>query len=228
MFNILIAEDDKNTRRLLQALLKSDGYTPFLAENGLEAFDILEKQDIDLVVLDVMMPVMDGFTFTEELRAMGNTVPVLMLSAKSQPKDRIAGFRSGTDDYMTKPFEEEELLLRIQALLRRSQATTEHLLTVGEVVLDYDSLSVRRGSAPSQILPQKEFLLLYKLLSFPNKIFTRIQLMDEFWGPESDSADSTVTVHINRLRRRFEEYPEFRIVTVRGLGYKAEILTDPD
>lgn len=145
-----------------------------------------------------------------------------MLSAKQLPRDVKRGFLSGTDDYMTKPVDEEELLLRIKALLRRSKIVSEHRLTVGNTTLNYDALSVKTGSG-EQILPQKEFYLLYKLLSYPNQIFTRIQLMEDIWGPSSDSTDATVSVHVNRLRNRFENCPDFSIVTIRGLGYKAQI-----
>ena len=221
MFNILVVEDDKNTRRLMQAVLGNSGYSVFTAANGLEAFDLLDSQQIDLIVLDIMMPEMDGYTFLKEFRISDDTTPVLMVSAKTLPDDIKKGFKLGTDDYMIKPFDEEEMILRIKALLRRSKITNEHLLEIADLVLDYDSYSVKRGSEPAIQLPQKEFLLLYKLLSYPGKIFTRLQLMDEFWGMDSESGDSTVTVHINRLRKRFEDYDEFKIETVRGLGYRA-------
>ncbi len=223
MFNILIIEDDKNTRRLFEAVLTNAGYNTFTAENGLKAFDIMENQQIDLIVLDIMMPVMDGYTFASELRSCDATTPILMVSAKYMPDDIKQGFRVGTDDYITKPVDEEEMLLRIQALLRRAKITTEHLLKIGTVTLDYDSYSIKKGDDEPQQIPKKEFLLLYKLLSSPGKIFTRLQLMDEFWGMDSESGDSTVTVHINRLRKRFEKYEEFSIETVRGLGYRAVI-----
>ncbi len=221
MFNILVVEDDKNTRRLMEAVVKNSGYNVYTAENGLAAFDLIDTQQIDLIILDVMMPQMDGYTFLKEFRLADDTTPILMISAKTLPEDIKKGFKLGTDDYMVKPFDEEEMLLRIKALLRRSKITTEHLLEVGDVILDYDSYSVKRGSEEAVQLPQKEFLLLYKLLSYPGKIFTRLQLMDEFWGMDSESGDSTVTVHINRLRKRFEDYDEFKIETVRGLGYRA-------
>ncbi len=221
MFNILVVEDDKNTRRLMEAVLKNSGYSVYTAENGLDAFNLTDSQQIDLIILDVMMPHMDGYTFLKEFRLTDDATPILMVSAKSLPEDIKKGFKLGTDDYMVKPFDEEEMLLRIKALLRRSKITTEHLLEIGDVILDYDSYSVKRGSEEAVQLPQKEFLLLYKLLSYPGKIFTRLQLMDEFWGMDSESGDSTVTVHINRLRKRFEDYNEFKIETVRGLGYRA-------
>ena len=166
------------------------------------------------------MPKMDGYTFTKTLRETNNNLPILMISAKQLPEDKHKGFLVGTDDYMTKPLDEEEMLLRIKALLRRAQIASERKLTVGDVVLDYDALTVTRGGEVQE-LPQKEFLLLYKLLSYPGKIFTRIQLMDEIWGAHSDTGWETVTVHIGRLRRRFEDWNEFEIVSVRGLGYKA-------
>ena len=167
-----------------------------------------------------MMPKMDGYEFTRTLRQSDNALPILMISAKQLPADKKRGFLVGTDDYMTKPLDEEELLLRIKALLRRARIVSERKIVVGDAVLDYDSLTVsRKGEV--QELPQKEFLLLYKLLSYPGKIFTRIQLMDEIWGADSETGWETVTVHIGRLRKRFENWPEFEIVSVRGLGYKA-------
>jgi len=220
MFNILVAEDDTNARKLMQAVLKRAGYNVFTAENGAEALERMDMQQIDLIVLDIMMPEMDGYELTRELRDGGCTTPILMVTAKQLPVDKKKGFLVGTDDYMTKPVDTEEMLLRIKALLRRSRIVNEHKLTIGEVVLDYDAQTVARGGE-KQTLPQKEFYLLYKLLSYPDRIFTRIQLMDEIWGMESESTDLTVNVHINRLRKRFETYPEFEIVSVRGLGYKA-------
>ena len=180
----------------------------------------MEHSHIDLVVLDVMMPKMDGYTFTKTLRATDNNLPILMVSAKQLPADKKQGFLVGTDDYMTKPIDEEEMLLRIRALLRRAKIANDRRIIIGDVVLDYDTLTVSRGSEVQE-LPRKEFLLLYKLLSYPGKIFTRIQLMDEIWGADSETGWETVTVHIGRLRKRFEHWDEFEIVSVRGLGYKA-------
>jgi len=220
MFQILVAEDDKNTRRLMEAVLKEHGYHPILACDGLEALKLLDTHHVDLVILDIMMPGMDGYEFTRQLRATDYTLPILMVTAKQLPEDKRKGFIVGTDDYMTKPVDEEEMILRIRALLRRAQIVNERRITIGDVCLDYDSLTVSRGNE-SQTLPRKEFYLLYKLLSYPGKIFTRIQLMDEIWGMESQSDDNTINVHINRLRKRFEDYPEFTIETIRGLGYKA-------
>ena len=220
MFHILVVDDDKNTRMFLRAVLEGAGYTVSVAKNGLEALAITDREHVDLVVLDIMMPGMDGYEFTRTVREAGSTIPILMVSAKQLPKDKHKGFSVGTDDYITKPIDDEEMLYRIKALLRRAKIASEHRITVGDVVLDYDSLTVKRGDKVQE-LPQKEFMLLYKLLSFPGKIFTRIQLMDEIWGADSDTGWETVTVHIGRLRKRFEGYTEFSIESVRGLGYKA-------
>ena len=220
MFQILVVDDDRNTRLLLRAVLQAENYTVFTAENGEDALEVMDKEHIDLVVLDVMMPKMDGYEFTRILRQTDNNLPILMVSARQMPADKRQGFLVGTDDYITKPIDEVEMLLRIKALLRRARIASERRIVLGEVVLDYDSFTVSRGGE-TQELPQKEFLLLYKLLSYPGKIFTRIQRMDEIWGADSDTGWETVTVHIGRLRKRFESWPEFEIVSVRGLGYKA-------
>ena len=220
MFHILVTDDDKNTRLLLKAVLESEGYTVYVAANGEEALTVMDQQHIDLVVLDIMMPKMDGYEFTKILREAQNNLPILMVSAKQLPADKKKGFLVGTDDYMTKPIDEEEMLLRIKALLRRAQIVSDRKIVIGDVVLDYDSFTVSKGN-DVQELPQKEFLLLYKLLSYPGKIFTRIQLMDEIWGAESDTGWETVTVHIGRLRKRFEDWDEFELQSIRGLGYKA-------
>jgi DNA-binding response OmpR family regulator len=220
MFHILVVDDDKSTRLFLEAVLNGAGYTVSTANNGIRALEVLDKEHIDLVVLDIMMPEMDGYEFTKTLRDSQNNLPILMVSAKQLPSDKHKGFIVGTDDYMTKPIDDEEMLYRIKALLRRAKIASEHKIEIGNVVIDYDSLTVTKGGE-SQELPQKEFLLLYKLLSYPGKIFTRIQLMDEIWGQESDTGWETVTVHIGRLRKRFEGWEEFSIESVRGLGYKA-------
>ena len=203
-----------------RAVLEGAGYMVTTAQDGGVALELLEKQHIDLVVLDIMMPNMDGYEFTRALRQSNNYMPILMVSAKQLPADKHKGFLVGTDDYMTKPVDDEEMLYRIKALLRRAKIANERKIEIGEVTIDYDSLTVRRGDQVQE-LPQKEFLLLYKLLSYPGQIFTRIQLMDEIWGAESDTGWETVTVHIGRLRKKFEAWPEFEIVSVRGLGYKA-------
>ena len=220
MVHILVVDDDKNTRMYFGAVLENNGYTVTVANNGEEALDVMGKEHIDLVVLDVMMPQMDGYEFTKTLRECDNNLPILMVSAKQMPTDKNKGFAAGTDDYMTKPVNQDEFLYRIKALLRRAKIANERKIVVGNVVIDYDSLTVTREDE-IQELPQKEFLLLYKLLSYPGKIFTRIQLMDEIWGADSETGWETVTVHIGRLRKRFEGWSEFEIESVRGLGYKA-------
>ena len=220
MFHLLVVDDDKNTRLFLTALLEEAGYTVSAASNGEEALEMMDRAHIDLVVLDIMMPKMDGYEFTRLLRESDNNLPILMVSAKQLPADKHKGFAVGTDDYMTKPVNQDEFLYRIKALLRRAKIANERRIVIGEVVIDYDSLTVTKGN-DTQELPQKEFLLLYKLLSYPGKIFTRIQLMDEIWGTESETGWETVTVHVGRLRKRFENWSEFEIESVRGLGYKA-------
>lgn len=219
MFRILVADDDKNIRRLFRAILESAGYETVTAANGREALDIIDRTHIDLAVVDVMMPGLDGYELTRALRGGKNDVPILMVSAKELPDDKRRGFIAGADDYMTKPVDDVEFLLRIKALLRRAQIAYDRKIKIGDVTLDYDSMTVSRpGETVS--LPQKEFLLLYKLMSSPSHIFTRIQLMDEIWGVESETGWETVTVHIARLRKRFEDWHEFEIESVRGLGYR--------
>lgn len=220
MVNILVADDDKNTRLLMKAILEAEHYQVFTAVDGQDALAVLDREHIDLVVLDIMMPNLDGYQFTATLRESNNTLPILMVSAKQLPEDKHRGFLVGTDDYITKPIDEEEMLLRIKALLRRAKIVSDRQIVIGDVVLDYDSFTVsRRGEV--QELPKKEFLLLYKLLSYPGKIFTRIQLMDEIWGMDCETGWETVTVHVGRLRKRFEGWEEFSVESVRGLGYKA-------
>ena len=220
MFHILVVDDDRSTRLYVRALLQAERYTVSLAQNGVEALSVLEQEHIDLVVLDVMMPQMDGYEFTRQIRGANIDLPILMVSAKQLPMDRKLGFIAGTDDFMVKPVDEEELLLRIKALLRRTRIASERQIVIGPVRLDYDSLTVSREDEVFT-LPHKEFLLLYKLLANPGKSFTRIELMDEIWGADSETGWETVTVHVGRLRKHFEGWPEFEIVSVRGLGYKA-------
>ncbi len=220
MFQILIVDDNANTRRLFEVVLTQGGFEAVSAESAAEAQKILDTRPIDLMVLDVMMPEVDGFTFTKTLRDAGIMLPILMITAKDTPDDIREGFLSGTDDYMVKPVNEDEMVLRIHALLRRAKIASERRLTVGSTELLYDSLSVTEGDKTT-VLPKKEFQLLFKFLSFPNKTFTRRQLMNEFWSADSDSEERTVDVHINRLRERFRDSADFEILTVRGLGYKA-------
>ncbi len=222
MFQIMVVEDDKSTARLMQTVLSYEGYQVHLAGNGEDALELLDKQHIDLIILDIMMPKMDGYEFTETLRIIDQRMPILMVTAKDLPEDKYKGFLAGTDDYMVKPVNDKEMIFRIKALLRRSQIADEHKLHIGKVTLDYDTMTVSRDGEV-QTLPQKEFYLLYKLLSYPGQIFTCLQLMDEIWGMESNSGDTTVNVHIAWLRKRFADWPEFELVTIRGIGYKAVI-----
>lgn len=219
MIKILVVDDDKNIRYFLREALLLEKYEVFTASNGEEALDLMDKEMINLVIVDIMMPKMDGYEFTRQLREAKSDVLILMISAKQLPEDRKRGFKLGIDDYMSKPIDAEELLLHIKVLLHRAKGTVEKKITVGEVVLDYGALTVT-GHGTVMELPQKEFLLLYKLLSNPGKIYTKIQLMDEIWGVDCDTGLETVTVHIGRLRKRFEGWQEFQIENIRGLGYK--------
>lgn len=220
MFNILVVEDDKNQRRLICAALTQNGYSAFPAEDGQYALDLLDKEQIDLIITDIMMPNIDGYQLVQTLREAHYDLPILIVSAKEAFEDKQRGFTLGVDDYMVKPLDINELVLRVGALLRRAKIAHEHKLTIGDVTLDYNALSVTCGSK-SETLPKKEFYLLFMLLSYPDVIFTRRQLMDEIWGMEHDVDERTVDVHIRRLRERYESCDDFEIVTIRGLGYKA-------
>lgn len=220
MFNILVVEDDKELRDLFSSVLADNGYTAIPAADGVDAFDILDHTAVDLIVSDVMMPRMDGFEMTRTLRETGYTMPVLMITAKENFADKREGFRVGTDDYMVKPIDVNEMVLRVEALLRRSQIVSQRKAKLGGSTFDCDTLTVFTGGGSVE-LPQKEFYLLYKLVGSPNRIFTRHQIMDDVWGIDSDATPHTLEVHISRLRERFKNNPDFEIVTVRGLGYKA-------
>jgi DNA-binding response OmpR family regulator len=220
MFNIMVVEDDKNTRRLMETVLIQNGYNAIPACDSEEALSLMDKKQVDLIVLDVMMPGMDGFQFTRLLRDGGCDTPILMVTARETHADKREGFLAGTDDYMVKPVDEEEMLLRINALLRRAKIASERCIVVGNTKLSYDAMTVEHNGVSFE-LPQKEFLLIFKLLSYQNKVFTRRQLMDELWDMDSDTDERTVDVHINRLRERFRNNDDFEIITVRGLGYKA-------
>ncbi len=219
MLKILIAEDDRELRQLFSRVLNRHGYTVTGVSNGQEALDAMDKDFFDMIISDIMMPVMDGYELVRQLRDVGNTTPVLMITAKDAFDDMRLGFQTGVDDYMVKPINVNEMVLRVQALLRRAQMINDRRQTIGDTVMECDSLAVT-AAGESMILPQKEFMLLYKMAAYPGKIFTRQQLMDEIWGYDSESDPHTVDVHIGRLRDRFRENKDFKIVTIRGVGYK--------
>lgn len=219
MFQIMVIEDDEQLRTLFCSVLSENGYTAIPAADGLQAFDILDGSFVDLVITDVMMPRMDGFSFVKAFREAGYTMPVLIITAKESASDKREGFRVGTDDYMVKPIDVNEMLWRVEALLRRSQMVSQRKAKIGSTELLFDSMTVSWAGTDT-VLPQKEFQLLYKLIATPDRIFTRRQLLDEIWG-QTDVDPHTLEVHISRLRERFRDNPDFELVTVRGLGYKA-------
>lgn len=220
MFNILVVEDEQALRMLFCTVLSKNGFKYFEAKDGMEAWDILENQYIDLMISDIMMPNIDGYELVKSVRESGYNMPVLMITAKDTFEDMQSGFRAGTDDYMIKPVNVNEMILRVNALLRRAQIVSERKLQFSDMELSYDDLTVC-VNGERMIVPQKEFYILYKLLSNPNKVFTKQQLMDEIWGIDTESAPHTLDVHISRIRDRFRENPQFEIKTIRGLGYKA-------
>ena len=219
MFKILIVEDDTELSRLFQKVLIKNGYQVRAAVDGAQALEVLEKEYIDLMISDIMMPVMDGYELVSELRAAGYQLPVLMITAKSSFDDMRQGFLSGSDDYMVKPVNVNEMVLRVSALLRRAQMMNEHKIVIGSTELDYDAMTVTAGT-DSQVLPKKEFLLLYKLAASRGRTFTKQQLMDDVWGYETEADPHTIEVHIGRIRERLKDNPDFEIVTMRGIGYK--------
>ncbi len=225
MFDILVAEDDFKLNRIYCSALQDADFHTFAAYNGEEAMELVAEHPMDLVISDIMMPGIDGYTLTKHLRNEFPEMPILMISAKEAYQDKRDGFLAGIDDYMVKPVDLNEMLLRVQALLRRAKIVTDRKLTVGNTVLRYDSYSAEFDGKTVEI-PQKEFLVLYKLMSYPGRTFTRRQLMDEFWGYESDSEERTVDVHINRLRERLRDCRDLRIDTVRGLGYRGVKVCD--
>ncbi|MBQ2700345.1 MAG: response regulator transcription factor [Clostridia bacterium] len=223
MFTIMVVEDDLHLQKMMTVFLRMNGYNVLTADDGEKALEVMETAMPDLVICDIMMPRMDGYQLTRELRDAYPLLPILMVTAKETIEDKRLGYQAGTDDYMVKPIDLDELAMRVTALLRRARINTERQITIGESVLDYDALTVTRPGLTLQ-LTKKEFYLLFKLLSYPQQIFTRRQLMDEIWGMDAESDERTVDVHIKRLREKCEPFPEFRILTVRGLGYKAEKL----
>jgi two-component system OmpR family response regulator len=219
MFKILITEDDQELRQLFQRVLVKNGYSVKGVSNAQEALDVLDQEYVDLIISDIMMPVMDGYEFVSTLRDAGMTMPILMITAKDTFDDMRKGFLSGSDDYMIKPVNINEMVLRVAALLRRAQMINERRQALGGTVMEYDSMTVTTNGE-SMVLPQKEFMLLYKIAAFPGRIFTRQQIMDDIWGVGTETDPHTVDVHIGRLRERFRDNPDFEIVTMRGIGYK--------
>ena len=219
MLKVLIAEDDRELRQLFSHVLTKNGYSVKGVTNGKEALDAIDVEYFDIIISDIMMPIIDGYELVKSLRDSGNTTPVLMITAKDSFDDMRRGFVLGTDDYMIKPINVNEMVLRVQALLRRAQMINERRQVVGNTVMEIDSLTVTT-EGESFVLPQKEFMLLYKMAASPGKIFTRHQLMDDIWGYDNESDTHTVDVHIGRLRERFRDNPDFKIVTMRGVGYK--------
>ena len=222
MFNVLVVEDDKNLKKLMVTYLKKNNYTTFEARNGIQALDIIDKQYIDLVISDIMMPEMDGYELLNELRIANYEIPIMLITAKSDISDKKQGFILGADDYMVKPIDLEEMVLRVSVLLKRAKSANKRKIILRDLIIDYDQLSVVKHDKVYN-LAQKEFYLLYKLVSTPNTIFTRQELIEEIWGLESESEYRTVDVHIKRLREKLKELNELEIVTVRGLGYKCII-----
>ena len=219
MLKILIAEDDAELRHLFTHVLNKNGYDVTGVDNGRKALDMLTNEYFDLLISDIMMPVMDGYELVRSLREINKTIPVMMITAKDAFDDMRMGFLSGTDDYLVKPVNVNEMVLRVGALIRRAQMITERKLTIGSTIMECDSMTVIHDGV-SSILPQKEFMLLYKMASYPGRIFTRQQLMDDIWGYDNGTDSHTVDVHIGRLRERFRDEKDFRIVTMRGVGYK--------
>lgn len=222
MFNVLVVEDDKNLKKLMVTYLKKNNYTTFEARNGIQALDIIDKQYIDLVISDIMMPEMGGYELLNELRIANYEIPIMLITAKSDISDKKQGFILGADDYMVKPIDMEEMVLRVSVLLKRAKSANKRKIILRDLIIDYDQLSVVKHDKVYN-LAQKEFYLLYKLVSTPNTIFTRQELIEEIWGLESESEYRTVDVHIKRLREKLKELNELEIVTVRGLGYKCII-----
>ncbi|MDU5108350.1 response regulator transcription factor [Clostridium sp.] len=221
MFSILVVEDDEILNKMICAKLKQEQYKVLTAFDGEEAVKIMENEHIDLIISDIMMPNMDGYELTKELRSVNYNLPILMVTAKNQIDDMENGFLVGADDYMIKPINLKEMIIRVKALLRRAQIVNEKKLSFKNTVLDYESLTVMTDGEQYE-MPPKQFYLLFKLLSYPNKIFTRLDLLDEIWGMEKDTDERNVDAHIKKIRKKFENNQDFEIMTIRGLGYKAK------
>jgi two-component system OmpR family response regulator len=219
---IMVVDDDPHIRELIRVYLSSEGLDVIEAGNGQEALILLESMQADLVVLDIMMPLMDGWDLCRELRA-NYDMPLLMVTAQGESEQKVKGFQLGTDDYLVKPFDPLELVMRVKALLKRYRIASSQTLQVGDMVIDRKTLEVR-VQKQEIVLPLKEFELLFKLASYPGQIFTRAQLIEQIWGMDYEGGERTVDVHIKRIRERFEGISEqFQIATIRGLGYRLEV-----
>ncbi|WP_135549697.1 response regulator transcription factor [Paenibacillus cymbidii] len=223
---VLVVDDDANIRELVRLYLEDEGIEIVQKENGIEALAYAENHASDLIILDIMMPEMDGWHLCARLRELGD-IPLLMITAKDEPEDRIKGFRLGTDDYLVKPFNPTELVLRVKALLRRYRIASSRTVRLGDLLMDRSSYQVTDKNGREITLPMKEFELLYKLGSYPGQLFTRDHLIEEIWGRDYEGDERTVDVHIKRLRDRFADHEsDFRIVTLRNLGYRLEVYRD--
>lgn len=222
MFQILVAEDHFHTQKLIESILNDDGFEVTCVSDGKKALDVLESRSFDCLVLDIMMPFLDGVALTKQLRDAGDMTPILLLTAKQLPEDKKAGFLAGCDDYLVKPFDNDELVLRVKALLRRSNKVSLKQIRIGTTLVDYNSMTIAKPGI-SLTLPQKEFSLLYYLISQPDRIFTRMEIITEVWEGKEDVSDATINVHINHLRKKLEAFPEIELMTIRSLGYKAVI-----
>ncbi len=225
MFNILVVEDEKKLRVLMQKKLEKNNYNFFGAEDGIQALKVMEDNQIDLIISDIMMPNMDGYELIKELRNVKNEIPIMLITIKDTLDDKKQGFLLGADDYMTKPVDLDEMILRVSVLLRRAKIINQKRIHIGDVLLNYETLSVEKENQKITLKP-KEFYILFKLLSYPNKIYTRQDLMEEFWGADSESDPRTVDVHIKRIREKLQDINEFEIETIRGLGYKGVIKSE--
>lgn len=222
MFKILVVEDDNELNKTVCSFLNGNGYSATGCLNGIEAYDALEADVYDIIISDIMMPGIDGFEFAKSIRELNENIPILFTTARDDMASMERGFRIGVDDYMVKPVNLDELVLRIGALLRRAKIATDKKLEIGSFVMDADEhTAYLEGEEIS--LTNREFGLLYKLLSYPKKTFTRTQLMDEFWDADTETAPRAVDVYVTKLRGKLSKCKEFEIVTVHGLGYKAVI-----
>lgn len=219
MFNVMVVEDDKNIRKLIEIKLTALGYSVITAENGAVALNKLNENHIDIMLVDAMMPVMDGFSLVKAVRGDGNNIPIIMVTARGSLADKSQGFDLGVDDYIVKPIEFDELSLRIKAVLRRAKIVSDRKITVGNTVLDYDTLTISKGEE-KVVLTKTEFGIIYKLLSYPERTFSKSMLFEEFWSWDSETEEDIVKVYINRIRNKITAFSDIDVETVRGIGYR--------